>query len=176
MVFDEKLRWISCVLKFLDMKKLEECVRSVQKDGLVWGTCKSIGQLLFCSNIQPFSDSDVILMSSSIYVVWWMWLRYIVFTAKLAPVGYGIKKLVITCVVEDDKIGTDDLEEAITEFEDYVSMYFLLVNRSFFASILLLIHSHFSNTEFLNVLDILNMLNCFYVMYIFMEFSQLFIL
>ncbi|XP_046856224.1 elongation factor 1-delta-like [Xenia sp. Carnegie-2017] len=61
-----------------DMKKLEECVRSVQKDGLVWGT------------------------------------------SKLAPVGYGIKKLVITCVVEDDKIGTDDLEEAITEFEDYV--------------------------------------------------------
>ena len=25
------------------------------------------------------------------------------------------------CVVEDDKVGTDDLEEAITEFEDYVS-------------------------------------------------------
>ena len=27
-----------------------------------------------------------------------------VFSAKLVPVGYGIKKLVISCVVEDDKV------------------------------------------------------------------------
>uniref|UniRef100_A0A1A7YDN7 Elongation factor 1-delta n=1 Tax=Iconisemion striatum TaxID=60296 RepID=A0A1A7YDN7_9TELE len=34
--------------------------------------------------------------------------------------GYGIKKLQINCVVEDDKVGTDILEEEITKFEDYV--------------------------------------------------------
>lgn len=34
--------------------------------------------------------------------------------------GYGIKKLQIQCVVEDDKVGTDMLEEQITAFEDYV--------------------------------------------------------
>uniref|UniRef100_A0A3B5AXP8 Elongation factor 1-delta-like n=1 Tax=Stegastes partitus TaxID=144197 RepID=A0A3B5AXP8_9TELE len=62
-----------------DMAKLEECVRSVQADGLLWGT------------------------------------------SKLVPVGYGIKKLQIACVVEDDKVGTDILEEEITKFEDYVS-------------------------------------------------------
>uniref|UniRef100_A0A3B3Y4Z4 Translation elongation factor EF1B beta/delta subunit guanine nucleotide exchange domain-containing protein n=2 Tax=Poecilia mexicana TaxID=48701 RepID=A0A3B3Y4Z4_9TELE len=61
-----------------DMAKLEECVRSVQADGLLWGT------------------------------------------SKLVPVGYGIKKLQIACVVEDDKVGTDLLEEEITKFEDYV--------------------------------------------------------
>uniref|UniRef100_H3CS28 Eukaryotic translation elongation factor 1 delta b (guanine nucleotide exchange protein) n=1 Tax=Tetraodon nigroviridis TaxID=99883 RepID=H3CS28_TETNG len=61
-----------------DMAKLEECVRSVQVDGLLWGT------------------------------------------SKLVPVGYGIKKLQIACVVEDDKVGTDLLEEEITKFEDYV--------------------------------------------------------
>uniref|UniRef100_A0A8C1LR15 Eukaryotic translation elongation factor 1 delta b (guanine nucleotide exchange protein) n=1 Tax=Cyprinus carpio TaxID=7962 RepID=A0A8C1LR15_CYPCA len=61
-----------------DMAKLEECVRSVQVDGLLWGA------------------------------------------SKLVPVGYGIKKLQINCVVEDDKVGTDFLEEAITKFEDYV--------------------------------------------------------
>jgi len=61
-----------------DMKELEKCVRSIQTDGLVWGT------------------------------------------SKLAPVGYGINKLVITCVVEDDKVGTDFLEEEITKFEDFV--------------------------------------------------------
>ncbi|XP_042339136.1 elongation factor 1-delta-like, partial [Plectropomus leopardus] len=60
-----------------DMQKLEECVRSVQADGLLWGT------------------------------------------SKLVPVGYGIKKLQIACVVEDDKVGTDMLEEEITKFEDY---------------------------------------------------------
>ncbi|XP_057697555.1 uncharacterized protein LOC130919124 isoform X2 [Corythoichthys intestinalis] len=61
-----------------DMAKLEECVRSVQADGLLWGM------------------------------------------SKLVPVGYGIKKLQISCVVEDDKVGTDLLEEEITKFEDYV--------------------------------------------------------
>ncbi|KAF7651552.1 hypothetical protein LDENG_00109310 [Lucifuga dentata] len=61
-----------------DMVKLEECVRSIQMDGLVWGQ------------------------------------------SKLVPVGYGIKKLQINCVVEDDKVGTDILEEQITAFEDYV--------------------------------------------------------
>ncbi|XP_067108543.1 eukaryotic translation elongation factor 1 delta a (guanine nucleotide exchange protein) isoform X1 [Osmerus mordax] len=61
-----------------DMAKLEECVRTVQMDGLLWGQ------------------------------------------SKLVPVGYGIKKLQISCVVEDDKVGTDMLEEEITQFEDYV--------------------------------------------------------
>ena len=42
-------------------------------------------------------------------------------TAKLVPVGYGIKKLQICCVVEDDKVGTDFLEEEITAIEDFVS-------------------------------------------------------
>lgn len=58
---------------------LEQCVRSVQLDGLLWGA------------------------------------------SKLVPVGYGIKKLQINCVVEDDKVGTDILEEEITNFEDFVS-------------------------------------------------------
>ncbi|XP_075877813.1 eukaryotic translation elongation factor 1 delta a (guanine nucleotide exchange protein) isoform X2 [Nelusetta ayraudi] len=61
-----------------DMAKLEECVRSVQMDGLLWGA------------------------------------------SKLVPVGYGIKKLQINCVVEDDKVGTDLLEEEIMKFEDYI--------------------------------------------------------
>ncbi|XP_039613800.1 elongation factor 1-beta [Polypterus senegalus] len=61
-----------------DMAKLEECVRSISMDGLLWGS------------------------------------------SKLVPVGYGIKKLQIQCVVEDDKVGTDQLEELITGFEDFV--------------------------------------------------------
>ncbi|XP_040080478.1 elongation factor 1-beta-like [Oryx dammah] len=61
-----------------DMAKLEECIRSIQADGLVWGS------------------------------------------SKLVLVGYGIKKLQIQCVVEDDKVGTDMLEEQIAAFDEYV--------------------------------------------------------
>merc|ERR1712141_338351 len=61
-----------------DMKKLEECVRSVQTDGMKWGA------------------------------------------SKLVPLAYGIEKLQILVVVEDDKVGTDYLEEEITAFVDYI--------------------------------------------------------
>jgi len=40
--------------------------------------------------------------------------------SKLVAVGYGIKKLQISCVVEDDKVGTDVLDEQISAFEDHV--------------------------------------------------------
>ncbi|KAJ3112080.1 Translation elongation factor 1 beta [Physocladia obscura] len=41
-------------------------------------------------------------------------------TSKLVAIGYGINKLQITAVVEDDKVGVDDLSEQITGFEEYV--------------------------------------------------------
>ena len=44
--------------------------------------------------------------------------------SKLVPVGYGIKKLQISCVVEDEKVGSEILDEEITKFEDYVSLLF----------------------------------------------------
>ncbi|XP_058132106.1 elongation factor 1-delta isoform X4 [Dasypus novemcinctus] len=40
--------------------------------------------------------------------------------SKLVPVGYGIRKLQIQCVVEDDKVGTDLLEEEIGKFQEHV--------------------------------------------------------
>lgn len=36
------------------------------------------------------------------------------------PIGFGIKKLQINCVVEDDKVSLDDLAEAIEAAEDHV--------------------------------------------------------
>lgn len=61
-----------------DMKELERCVRTIEMDGLLWGT------------------------------------------SKLAEIGYGIKKLVISLVVEDDKVSMEDVEEKIVAFEDLV--------------------------------------------------------
>ncbi|XP_044740374.1 elongation factor 1-beta'-like [Chrysoperla carnea] len=40
--------------------------------------------------------------------------------SKLVPVGYGINKLQIMCVVEDDKVSVDELVEKIQDFEDFV--------------------------------------------------------
>jgi len=61
-----------------DMAELERCVRTIEMDGLLWGS------------------------------------------SKLVPLAYTIKKLQISCVVEDDKVSTDDLEEKIMAFEDLV--------------------------------------------------------
>uniref|UniRef100_A0A2K5E0I2 Translation elongation factor EF1B beta/delta subunit guanine nucleotide exchange domain-containing protein n=1 Tax=Aotus nancymaae TaxID=37293 RepID=A0A2K5E0I2_AOTNA len=76
-----------------DMAKLDECVRSIQADSLVWGS------------------------------------------SKLVPLGNGIKKLQIQCVVEDDEVGTDMLEEQITAFEDcwadlFLKMSFNKINKA----------------------------------------------
>ncbi|PVH87205.1 putative elongation factor 1-beta [Cadophora sp. DSE1049] len=40
--------------------------------------------------------------------------------STLVAVGFGIKKLQINLVIEDDKIGLSELQEEIEEFEDYV--------------------------------------------------------
>lgn len=61
-----------------DMKKLEEAVRAVSTDGLIWGA------------------------------------------SKLVPLAYGIHKLQISCVVEDEKVSVDWLQETIQEIEDFV--------------------------------------------------------
>lgn len=66
-----------------DMKAMEEAVRTIKTDGLLWGA------------------------------------------AKLVPLAYGIHKLQISCVVEDDKVSVDWLTEELEKIEDYVSIYIL---------------------------------------------------
>jgi elongation factor 1-beta len=40
--------------------------------------------------------------------------------SKLVPVGFGIKKLQINLVVEDEKVSLDELQQQIEEDEDHV--------------------------------------------------------
>ena len=40
--------------------------------------------------------------------------------SKLVAVGYGIKKLQITLVIEDELVSLDELQEKIAGFDDYV--------------------------------------------------------
>ena len=39
---------------------------------------------------------------------------------KIIPVAYGINKLLIGCVVEDDKVNSEDIVEKILAWEDEV--------------------------------------------------------
>lgn len=43
--------------------------------------------------------------------------------AKLVPLAFGIHKLQISCVVEDDKVSVDWLVEEIEKIEDFVSYF-----------------------------------------------------
>lgn len=43
--------------------------------------------------------------------------------SKLVPLAYGIKKLQITTVIEDDKVSVEELTEKIEAFEDFVSLF-----------------------------------------------------
>lgn len=40
--------------------------------------------------------------------------------SKFVAVGFGIKKLQMTLVVEDEKVSTDELQQQIEEDEDHV--------------------------------------------------------
>jgi len=61
-----------------DMNEMLKQVKTIEKDGLIWGA------------------------------------------SKLVPVGYGINKLRIVMVVEDEKVSIDEVQEQIAEFEDFV--------------------------------------------------------
>lgn len=73
---------------------------------------------LLANNDSPDDETDMVALEAAVRgiekdgLVWG--------TSKLMPVGFGIKKLQINLVIEDEKISLSDLEEEIQEFEDYV--------------------------------------------------------
>ena len=70
-------------------------------------------------DIKPWDDTtDMQALEDSVRTVATEGLKW--GASKLVAVAYGVRKLQICCVVEDDKVGTDFLEESITAFEDYV--------------------------------------------------------
>lgn len=81
-----------------DMKQLETSVRTINMEGLVWGACKLMKQ----NNGNHKFDI------------------YYFISAKLVEIAFGIKKLQIMCIVEDDKVSVDALVELIQENEDFV--------------------------------------------------------
>jgi len=80
---------------------------------------KTIAKSVVTLEVKPWDDeTDLKAMEAAVRSIE---LDGLVWGAsKLVPIGYGIHKLQITLVVEDEKISLDELQEKIAEFEDYV--------------------------------------------------------
>ncbi|KAI1208883.1 putative elongation factor 1-beta [Annulohypoxylon truncatum] len=80
---------------------------------------KTIAKSVVTLDVKPWDDeTDMAALEAAVRgiekdgLVWG--------ASKLLPVGFGIKKLQINLVIEDEKISLSDLEEEIQGFEDYV--------------------------------------------------------
>jgi len=80
---------------------------------------KTIAKSLVTLDVKPWDDeTDMAELEANIRkiekpgLVWGL--------SKLVPIGYGIKKLQLTIVIEDDLVGLDDLQEEIALDEDHV--------------------------------------------------------
>ena len=75
----------------IDMKEVEKLVRSIEADGLLWGACELLAILV------PTIAGVCSYLTHQLLCIDFV-------SAKLVPLAYGIKKLQISCVVEDDKV------------------------------------------------------------------------
>ncbi|KAF8181076.1 hypothetical protein BJ912DRAFT_980273, partial [Pholiota molesta] len=80
---------------------------------------KTIAKSVVTMDVKPWDDeTDMAALEAAVRSIEQDGLLW--GASKLVPIGYGIKKLQITLVVEDEKVSTDELQEKIAEFEDYV--------------------------------------------------------
>ncbi|KAI8889788.1 hypothetical protein K501DRAFT_207663 [Backusella circina FSU 941] len=80
---------------------------------------KPVAKTTVTLDVKPWDDeTDMTLLTEGVKAITMdglLWGGH-----QLVAIGYGIKKLQINCVVEDDKVSMDDLQEAIEALEDYV--------------------------------------------------------
>ena len=80
---------------------------------------KAVAKSIVTLDVKPWDDeTDLAEMEKSVRSVEMDGLIW--GASQLIDIGYGIKKLQITIVVEDEKVSMDELQEKIQEFEDYV--------------------------------------------------------
>ncbi|XP_021712717.1 probable elongation factor 1-delta isoform X2 [Aedes aegypti] len=70
-------------------------------------------------DIKPWDDeTDMKMMEAEVRKITMDGL--LLGASKLVPLAYGIHKLQLSCVIEDDKVSVDELQEKIEQIEDYV--------------------------------------------------------
>ena len=96
-------------------KKLAEAAKKAKG-----GKKVVIAKSLIVFEVKPWeADTDLDAMAKEILAIEMDGLVWKT-EYKLEPVAFGVKKLVIGCVIEDDKVSTDDLQEKVEALEDYV--------------------------------------------------------
>eukprot|EP00835_Amoeboradix_gromovi_P002766 NODE_163_length_16507_cov_1.031814.p8 type:complete len:205 gc:universal NODE_163_length_16507_cov_1.031814:11462-10848(-) len=80
---------------------------------------KVIAKSMVTLDCKPWDDTtdleEMLKLVKSIEMEGLVWGQH-----KFVAIGFGIKKLQINCVVEDDKVSIEELSEKIVEFEDFV--------------------------------------------------------
>ncbi|KAJ7730269.1 hypothetical protein DFH07DRAFT_849231 [Mycena maculata] len=80
---------------------------------------KTIAKSVVTLDVKPWDDeTDMAALEAAVRSIEKPGLLW--GSSKLVAIGYGIRKLQMTLVVEDDLVSTDELQEQIQEFEDYV--------------------------------------------------------
>ncbi|KAL6869265.1 Translation elongation factor 1 beta [Amphichorda felina] len=80
---------------------------------------KTIAKSVVTMDIKPWDDeTDMAALEASVRAIEKDGLTW--GASKLVPVGFGIRKLQINLVVEDEKVSVSDLQEEIEGIEEYV--------------------------------------------------------
>jgi translation elongation factor EF-1beta len=74
--------------------------------------------------------------------------------SKLVAVGYGIKKLQINIVIEDELVSVDELQDKIASFDDYVQSSDVAAMQSEFHSLLAALTRVLTRRNFLRTISI----------------------
>jgi elongation factor 1-beta len=83
------------------------------------GKTKPAAKSLVTLEVKPWDDTTPLdVMEANVRAIEWDGLVW--GASKLVAVGFGIKKLQINLVVEDEKVSTDELQQTIEEDEDHV--------------------------------------------------------
>ncbi|KAL8783176.1 MAG: hypothetical protein Q9213_004805 [Squamulea squamosa] len=98
-------------------KKREENLAAYKKkkEGKVKPAAKSIVTL----DVKPWDDeTDMVQLEKNMRSIEKDGLKW--GASTLVPVGFGIKKLQVTLVVEDEKVSIDELQDQVAEDEEHV--------------------------------------------------------
>ncbi|KAI9237958.1 hypothetical protein MVEG_03078 [Podila verticillata NRRL 6337] len=80
---------------------------------------KTIAKSMCTLDVKPWDDeTDMVALEAHVRAITMDGLLW--GQSKLVPIGYGIKKLQINCVIEDELVSLDVLEEKIMEGEDFI--------------------------------------------------------
>lgn len=80
---------------------------------------KTIAKSMCTLDVKPWDDeTDMVALEAHVRAIEMPGLLW--GQSKLVPIGYGIKKLQINCVIEDELVSLDVLEEKIMEGEDFI--------------------------------------------------------